>query len=147
MRTPMGPGGEEHRGRERGKQICRLWIEYGVTFPIEGELPREQATTANAPLSNHATQATDTQLPRGHIRREEIRRCARRSRRVIILRKPTHPPGDRNVSRVSLEFSYSTGVTTPGWGGEVTLHWKGPERDPTCCLRGRSAFSRSHKSQ
>jgi hypothetical protein len=49
MRAPMGPGGEEHRGRERGKRVCRLQIESGVTFPIEGELPGEQAT-ANAPV-------------------------------------------------------------------------------------------------
>jgi hypothetical protein len=57
------------------------------------------------------------------------------------------PPGDRNVSRVGLEFSYSTGVAAP-WGGrsEVALHWKGPEKDPICCLRS-IGISRSRKSQ
>jgi hypothetical protein len=50
------------------------------------------------------------------------------------------------LSSSSLEFSYSTGVTAPGGGSEVTLHWKGPERDPTCCLRP-IGISRPLKSQ
>jgi hypothetical protein len=33
-----------------------------------------------------------------------------------------------------------------GEGSEVTLHWKGPEKDPTCCLRPIGT-SRSRKSQ
>ena len=39
-------------------------------------------------------------------------------------------PGDGNVSRVSLEFSYSTGTGPPP-----------PGRDPTCCLRSIGIWS------
>jgi hypothetical protein len=33
-----------------------------------------------------------------------------------------------------------------GEGSEVTLHWKGPEKDPTYCLRSID-ISQSRKSQ
>jgi hypothetical protein len=38
--------------------------------------------------------------------------------RMFFGNPPTLPEGGRNVSRVGLEFSYSTGATAP-WGGGV----------------------------
>jgi hypothetical protein len=56
------------------------------------------------------------------------------------LRKPTHPPGDRSVSRVGLEFSYSAGVAAP-WG-EVEYHCTGRGlRGTRPAVYGRSALA------
>jgi hypothetical protein len=67
MRARADEAGRRRAPRgERGKWIRRLRIESGVTFPIEGELLREQAT-ANAPVKSRNT--TDTQLlATSHVR-------------------------------------------------------------------------------
>jgi hypothetical protein len=62
------------------------------------------------------------------------------ARRTDALRKPTHPPGDRSVSRVGLEFSYSAGVAAP-WG-EVEYHCTGRGlRGTRPAVYGRSALA------
>ena len=116
MRAPMGPGGEEHRGRERGIPDRRLRIGSVTAFlgPKAHPGVAEQATAPT--LYNHAIH--DMQLLQAMSEEEKYEGAqgdhnhnARRTG-VLRIRKPTHPPGDRNVSRASLESSYSTGVTT-----------------------------------
>jgi hypothetical protein len=130
----------------------RTWCHFTDQRQTSSVSKRQQhrAKLHNQPRAWQPRNSTDMQLQLllQAMPEEENSKARKETTTHGCSSKPTHPPGDRNVPRVGLEFSYSTGrcCLPLGGGGEVTLHWKGPERGPTCCLRS-NGINRSRKSQ